>query len=79
MDRGAWWASVHGITGSDMTEQLSVPAHTNNKIYHKFFFLKSQTTVLQINHKACESTCPPLCTGCTFHTHTPASYVDKQH
>ena len=23
MDRGAWWATVHGLTESDMTEQLS--------------------------------------------------------
>ena len=24
MDRGAWWATVHGITELDMTEQLSI-------------------------------------------------------
>ena len=23
MDRGAWWATVHGIAKSDMTEQLT--------------------------------------------------------
>ena len=23
VDRGAWWATVHGVTESDMTEQLS--------------------------------------------------------
>ena len=23
MDRGAWWTAVHGITESDMTEQLT--------------------------------------------------------
>ena len=28
MDRGAWKATVHGITESDMTEQLSIAQHT---------------------------------------------------
>ena len=28
MDRGAWWATVHGITVSNTTEQLST-AHTD--------------------------------------------------
>ena len=25
MDRGAWWATVHGVTESAMTEQLTLP------------------------------------------------------
>ena len=29
MDRGTWWATVHGVAESDMTEQLSVHAGAN--------------------------------------------------
>ena len=28
MDRGAWWATVHGATESDMTKRLNTHAHT---------------------------------------------------
>ena len=36
MDRGAWWATVHRVIESDMTEILSVHTHTHThtmKIY----------------------------------------------
>ena len=33
LDRGAWWAIVHGITESDTTEQLSTAQHSQGNGY----------------------------------------------
>ena len=31
MHRGAWWATVHGIAGSDTIEQLSTAQHNKGR------------------------------------------------
>ena len=33
MDRGAWWATVHGCKESDMTEQLTYTQYTQTHTY----------------------------------------------
>ena len=33
MDRGAWWATVHGVIELDMTEQLSTHTHYIPRTY----------------------------------------------
>ena len=38
MDRGAWWATVHGVAESDMTKQADV---TYQGLYWVYFTLKS--------------------------------------
>ena len=43
MDRGAWWATVHGVTESDMIEHMCTHTHTHthtHNIYHLNHFFK---------------------------------------
>ena len=51
IDRGAWWAAVHRVTKSDMTERLS--AHTHKKLPFARYSIKDchcycQTVTLTI-------------------------------
>ena len=35
MDRGAWWAGVHGVTKSDMTEHACTMKHCKSTVCAK--------------------------------------------
>ena len=38
-DRGAWWATVHGVSELDTTEQLSTQTHTHTIKGIKDYFI----------------------------------------
>ena len=47
MDRGAWRATVHGVTESHMTEQLSTQSHTVQAKASKYYQLSENQTFIK--------------------------------
>ena len=48
MDTGAWWAIVHRVAESEMTEQLSMHAHT-----HRYIDIYTHACLLSTNLLLC--------------------------
>ena len=50
MDRGAWWTTVHGVTESDRTEQLTHYTTHSLCITDSLFCTPKTNTTLSINY-----------------------------
>ena len=67
MDRGAWWATVHGVTKMDITEHICAHTHTHTHTHILFekacivFILSIQYHLLNRSSTVkCISLLPPL-------------------
>ena len=67
MDRGAWWATVHGVTKMDITEHTCAHTHTHTHTHILFekacivFILSIQYHLLNRSSTVkCISLLPPL-------------------
>ena len=61
MERGSWWAVVHGITESDMTELLTLSLHTCN--YNRVEQLEGRALVPMMAAESKRRKTDPSCLG----------------
>ena len=50
MDRGSWWATVHGVTESDTTKQLTLSLRTSPKQAKFEWFYENRQDLLELTH-----------------------------